>query len=155
MYLNIFHQYEPYATAAYVKRAIDDVRVVLTKGLNVLFDGKYFDKAGKDAPGTSDRSEIDSVNWKIFQKELWKVLQEKFGSRLMNSQLRTDGLPSIQVTSEETRDRAIYDVQNLATVLQWFIIRFVTKIDKCLSEGSLDIEEVGKTNPCKASHSMD
>ena len=69
----------------------------------------------------------------------------------MNGQLQTHDLPSIQVTSEETKDHAIHDVQNLATVLQWFIIQFVTKIDKCLSEGSLDIEEVKKTNPCKAS----
>lgn len=117
----------------------------------MLFDGKYFDKVGKDAPGTSDRSEIDSVNWKVFQKELWKVLLEKFTTRLMNGQLRTDGLPSIPVTSEEIRDRAIYNVQNLATVLQWFIIQFVTKIDECLSEKSLDLEEVKKTNPCEAS----
>ena len=116
----------------------------------MLFDGKYFDKLGKDAPGGSDKSEIGSIKWKFFRKELWKVLKEKFSTRLMNGELRTDGFPSIQVTNEEIRDHAIHDVQNLATVLQWFIIRFVTKIDECLSEGSLDIEEVRMTNPCKA-----
>ena len=102
-------------------------------------------------PGVSERSEIGSIKWKFFQKELWKVLQEKFSTKLASGQLQMDSLPSIPVTSEEIKDRAIYNVQNLATVLQWFIIRFVTKIDECLSEESFDMEEVRKSNPCKAS----
>ena len=36
----------------------------------------------------------NSYLWKFFRKELWKVLKEKFSTRLMTGELRTDGVDS-------------------------------------------------------------